>query len=64
MRPRVEYASQVWNPYTKCNISRFESIQRRATKFILKGDDEYLVRLRELRLLSLKDSRFMPDVFL
>ena len=30
-----------------------ESIQRRATKFILKSDDEYLVRLRKLHLLSL-----------
>ena len=63
VRPRVEYASQVWNPYTKGNISRIESIQRRATKFILKSDDEYLVRLRKLRLLSLDDRRFMADVF-
>ena len=44
------------------NISRIESIQRRATKFILKSDDEYLVRLRELRLLSLEDRRFIADV--
>ena len=62
VRPRVEYASQVWNPYSKGNISRIESIQRRATKFILKSDDEYLVRLRKLRLLSLEDRRFMADV--
>ena len=63
VRPRVEYnASQVWNPYTKSNISRIESIQRRATKFILKSDDEYLLRLRELRLLSLEDMRFIADV--
>ena len=62
MRPRVEYASQVWNPYTKSNISRIESIQRRATKFILKSDDKYLVRLRKLRLLSLEDRRRMEDV--
>ena len=62
MRPRVDYAFQVWNPYTKSNISRIESIQRRATKFILKSDDEYLVRLRELRLLSLEDRRFIADV--
>ena len=61
VRPRVEYASQVWNPYTKSNISRIESIQRRATKFILKNDDEYLVSLRELLLLSLEDRRFMAD---
>ena len=52
----------MWNPYTKSNISHIESIQRRATKFILKSDDEYLVRLRELRLLSLEDRRFIADV--
>ena len=38
VRLRVEYASQVWIPYTKSNISRIELIQRRATKFILKSD--------------------------
>ena len=52
----------MWNPYTKSNIRRRESIQRRATKFILKSDDKYLVRLRELRLLSLEDRRFIADV--
>ena len=62
MRPKVEYASQVWNPYTKSNINHIESIQRRATKFILKSDNHYLVRLRELRLLSLEDRRFIADV--
>ena len=37
-------------------------IQRRATKFILKSDDEYLVRLRKLRLLSLENRRLVADV--
>ena len=63
VRPRVEFASQVWNAFTKSNISRVESIQRRATKSILKSDDEYLVRLRKLRWLSLEDRRLMADVF-
>ena len=62
VRPRVEYVSQVWNPFTKSNISCIESIQRRATNFILKSDDEYLVSLRELCLLSLEDRRFIADV--
>ena len=53
----------MWNLYTKSNITRIESIQRRATKFILKSDDEYLVRLREVRLLSLEDRRFMQMLF-
>ena len=34
------------------------SIQREATK----ADDEYVVRLRKLRLLSLEDRRLMADV--
>ena len=46
---------------TKSNISRIESIQRRATKFNLKSDDEYLVRLCKLRLLSLEERRFMAN---
>ena len=48
--------------YHFSNISLIESIQRRATKFILKSDDEYLFRLRKLRLLSLEDRRLMADV--
>ena len=36
VRPRVEYASQVWNPFTKSNISRIESIQRREQNLFLK----------------------------
>ena len=68
MRPRVEYASQVWNPYTKSNISRIESIQRRATKFILKSDDKYLVVLfykvvhNHVRLTLDSRVRFSRDV--
>ena len=38
-----------------------DSIQRRATKFILKSDEKYLARLRKLRLLSLEERRFMAD---
>lgn len=48
--------------YKEKHLSRIESIQRRATKFILKSDNKYLVRLHELRLLSLEDRRFMADV--
>lgn len=35
VRSRLEYATVVWSPYTKRNISRLERIQRRATRFIL-----------------------------
>ena len=43
MRPKVEYASKVWNSHTENNISCRELIQTRATNFILKSDDECLV---------------------
>lgn len=40
-----------------------ERIQRRATKFILKTDAEYDARRERLNLLSLKDRRFLLEVF-
>ena len=46
---------------TKSNISRMDSIQRRATQFFLKSDEKYLARLRKLHLLSLEERRFMAD---
>ena len=62
VRPKFEYAFQMWNSYTMTNIKHIESVQRRATRFILKSDDEYLVRLRKLCLLSLENRRFIADV--
>ena len=37
VRPLLEYASSVWDPYTKKNIDQLESVQKRAARFIL-GD--------------------------
>ena len=34
VRPVVEYASAVWDPYTKNQISQLESVQRRAARFV------------------------------
>ena len=42
VRPQLEYASQVWSPYTKEKIKALERVPRRATKFILKYDLTYL----------------------
>ena len=61
VRPGPEYASEMLNSSSKSS-SRIASIQRRVTKLILKGDEEYPVRLRELRLLSLEDRGFIADV--
>ena len=35
VRPKVEYAASVWDPYTKSQISNLEKIQRRAARFVL-----------------------------
>jgi hypothetical protein len=35
VRPSVEYATTVWDPYTKDNIRKVEMVQRRAARFTL-----------------------------
>ena len=37
VRPTMEYASCVWDPYTNTNIRKLEMVQRRAARFV-KGD--------------------------
>ena len=37
VRPQLEYAATVWYPWTQSNISKIESVQRRAARFTL-GD--------------------------
>ena len=34
VRPKVEYASSVWDPHTKEQITSIEKIQRRATRIL------------------------------
>ena len=62
VRSQLEYGSVVWSPFTARNITKLESVQRRATKFILKTDDDYDVRISKLNLLSLEHRRFLFDV--
>ena len=35
VRPLLDYASAVWDPYTQKNIDRLEAVQRRAARFVL-----------------------------
>ena len=37
VRPKVEYCASLWDPHTKNNIERLESVQRKAARFV-KGD--------------------------
>ena len=64
VRPQLEYASQVWSPYTKGKIKALERVQRRATKFILKCDLTYPERLAKLGLLPLEFRREVLDLCL
>ena len=37
VRPSIEYASSVWDLYTRNNIQQLEAIQRRAARFVYKN---------------------------
>ncbi|RMX50961.1 hypothetical protein pdam_00023080, partial [Pocillopora damicornis] len=54
VRPRIIYATPVWPPQSIELISKLESIQRRATKFILRlsfsTSTDYRTRLQSLKL--------------
>ena len=62
VRSNLAYCSVVWSRFTKRNINKLERIQRRATKFILKSEEPYDVRLSKLKLLTLEQRRFLFDV--
>ena len=34
VRPKLEYSSPAWNPYTKRDVSRIEQVQRNAARFV------------------------------
>jgi hypothetical protein len=38
----VEYASTVWNPYTKTEINKIEAIQRRAARYVVSNQRNIL----------------------
>jgi hypothetical protein len=39
IRPKVEYSSAVWDPYTKENIYKIERVQRRAARYVYNNYD-------------------------
>ena len=63
VRPHLEYANSVWNPYKKKHVTALENVQRRATKLVpgLK-DLSYEDRLRKLKLPTLTYRRKRGDM--
>jgi hypothetical protein len=39
IRPKEEYNSAVWDPYTKENIDKLERVQRRAARYVYNNYD-------------------------
>ena len=62
VRPLLEYSCETWNPHTKRNIDKVETVQRRATRWSTRSNDDYDNRLSKLKLLSLSNRRFPRDV--
>ena len=62
VRSRLEYASVVWSPYTKRNITTPERVQRGATRFIIGSDYSEYERLSRLNLLPLQYRREINDI--
>ena len=48
VRPLLEYSCETWNPHTIRNIDKLEAVQRRATRWITRSDDDYDTRLFKL----------------
>ena len=66
MRSKLEYASNVWSPYTIKHKLLIENVQRRATRFILyyPKDMCYKERLQKINLLPLEFRREISDLIL
>ena len=65
VRPTLEYSSSVWDPYTSVNISRLESVQRRAARFVrscYSRDQSVTKMLRSMNWTPLAERRARAKV--
>ncbi len=61
--PHLEYAAEVWNPYTARNIKILENVQRQATKLVPRIRNWYYEkRLAVLGLTTLIERRVRGDM--
>ena len=65
MRPMLEFSSTVWNPVTKQNIRKVESVQKRFTKRLVGlSKISYNRRLEMLNIESLEERRLRSDLIM
>ena len=60
VRPTLEYASSIWDPYTKKNTNAIKMIQRRASRYVTNRYERYASvteMLKELQWDSLEERR-------
>ena len=63
VRSQLLYCSPLWHPHLLADIKRFESVQRRATKFIINDSSmDYKDRLIHLHLLPLMMEFEIADI--
>ena len=63
VRPHLEYASVIWNPYYKGDINALEKVQRRSSKTPLDMRHKpYEERLKIWNLTSLEERRTRGDL--
>ena len=62
VRSRLEYASPVWSPFTKRNITALEQVKRKATTFIVGRGLSYNEHLVKLNLIPLVYRREISDL--
>ena len=63
IRPHLEYAVPVWNPYLRGDIENIENVQHRATRLVpgIKRKN-YEYRVKTLRLTTLEIRRKRGDL--
>ena len=64
VRPQLEYASEVWSPYTMKCINKFEQIQRSSCRFIFheyRRDNDTSLLINRLNLDSLYTRRLIQQ---
>ena len=59
VRPVLEYASEIWDPYTKKYSKKLEKVQNQALRFIfkVKGRTSFTKLRKDTNIASLQDRR-------